>query len=71
MLGPSFGYHTLGRKSTFEELFFELRLGNFDLHSLVYLLSVPAPVVGVVLDCRGEKGIDEGGLSQARLASDL
>lgn len=32
---------------------------------------MPSLVIGVVLDSGGEKGIDECGLSQARLASNL
>jgi hypothetical protein len=32
---------------------------------------VSALVIGVVLDGGGEEGVDEGGLAQARLASNL
>jgi len=35
------------------------------------LLVVSALVVGVVLDGGGEEGVDEGGLSEARFASNL
>ena len=37
-------------ESDFEELLFQLRLGDLDLHRLVDLLGVAAAVVGVVLD---------------------
>jgi hypothetical protein len=58
-------------KHTLEELLLELSLGDLDLDSLVDLLIVSAFVVGVVLDRSGEECIDECGLSQARLASNL
>lgn len=32
---------------------------------------MPSTVVGVVLDGRGEEGIDESGLAESRLTSDL
>lgn len=56
---------------TLEELLLQLGLGNLNLYSLVDLLLVTALVVGIVLDGGGEEGVDEGGLSQARLASNL
>jgi len=59
------------RKLTLEELLLQLSLGNLDLYGLVDLLLVPALVVGIVLDRSGEKGVDEGRLAQARLASNL
>ena len=46
-------------------------LGDLNLHGLVDLLLVTLLMVGVVLDGGGEEGVDEGGLSQARLASNL
>jgi hypothetical protein len=58
------------RALTLEELLLELGLGDLDLDSLVDLLCVTAAVVGVVLDGGGEEGVDEGGLAEARLASD-
>jgi hypothetical protein len=57
------------RALTLEELLLELGLGDLDLDGLVDLLCVAAAVVGVVLDGGGEKGVDEGGLAEARLAS--
>jgi len=57
------------RKADLEELLLELGLGDLDLDGLVDLLCVTAAVVGVVLDGGGEKGVDEGGLAEARLAS--
>ena len=56
---------------TLEELLLQLSLGNLDLDSLVDLLLVPALVVGVVLDRGGEERVDEGGLAQPGLASNL
>lgn len=56
---------------TFEELLLELRLCDLDLDGLVDLLVVAALVVCVVFDRRGEEGVDECGLSEARLASNL
>lgn len=56
---------------TLEELLLELGLGDFNLDRLVDLLLVSALVVGVVLDGRGEEGVDEGRLAQTRLASNL
>lgn len=60
-----------GRQHTLEKLLLELGLGDLDLDGLVDLLLVSALVVGIVLDGGGEKGVDEGRLSQAGLASDL
>jgi hypothetical protein len=54
---------------TLEELLLQLGLGDLDFDSLVNLLRMTAAVVGVVLDGGGEEGVDEGSLSQARLAS--
>jgi hypothetical protein len=56
-------------QSDLEELLLKLGLGNLNLDGLVDLLLVAALVVGIVLDGGGEKGVDEGGLSEARLAS--
>lgn len=60
-----------GESLTFEELLLQLRLGDFDFHRSVNLLLVTALVVGVVLDGGREQGIDERGLSQSRLSSNL
>jgi hypothetical protein len=57
------------RALTLEELLLQLGLGDLDFDSLVNLLGMTAAVVRVVLDGGGEEGVDEGGLSQARLAS--
>lgn len=54
-----------------EELLLELSLCDFDFDSLVHLLVVSSLVVGVILDGGGEEGVDEGGLSEARLAGNL
>ena len=54
---------------TLEELLLELSLCDLNLNSLVNLLMVSSLVVGVVLDGRREKRIDECGLAQARFAS--
>ena len=56
---------------TLEELLLKLSLGNLNLDSLVDLLLVALLVVGIVLDGGGEEGVDECGLAQARLASNL
>lgn len=56
---------------TFEELLLELSLGDLNLNRLVHLLMVSSLVVGIVLDGGGEEGIDEGSLSETRLASNL
>jgi len=58
-------------KRTLEELLLQLSLCDLDLHGLVNLLGMSSLVVCVVLDCSGEKRIDEGRLSQSRLASHL
>ena len=58
-------------RHTLEELLLQLSLGDFDLNSLVHLLLVALLVVGIVLDGGGEQCVDEGCLSQSRLASDL
>jgi hypothetical protein len=46
-------------------------LGDLNLDSLVHLLVVSSLVVGIVLDGGGEEGVDEGSLSETRLASNL
>lgn len=56
-------------QANLEELLLKLGLGDLDLNSFVNLLGVASAVVGVVLDRRAEECVDEGGLSQARLAS--
>ena len=56
---------------TLEKLLLKLSLCDLNLDSLVHLLCVSALVVGVVLDCRGEEGVDEGSLSESRFASNL
>ena len=56
---------------TLEELLLKLSLGDLNLNGLVDLLLVAALVVGIVLDRGREESVDEGGLSKARLASNL
>jgi hypothetical protein len=56
---------------TLEELLLELSLGDLNLNRLVHLLVVSSLVVGIVLDGGGEEGVDEGSLSETRLASNL
>ena len=56
---------------TLEELLLQLGLGDLDLDGLVDLLLVAALVVGIVLDGGGEQRVDEGGLSESRLAGNL
>lgn len=56
---------------TLEELLLELSLCDFDLDGLVDLLLVAPLMVGIVLDGRGEQRVDEGGLAEAGLASNL
>jgi hypothetical protein len=56
---------------TLEKLLLKLSLGNFNLNGFVDLLLVSSFVVGIVLDGGGEQGVDEGRLSQTRLASNL
>jgi hypothetical protein len=56
---------------TLEELLLKLGLGDLNLDGLVHLLVVSSLVVGVVLDGGGEEGVDEGRLSETRLASNL
>jgi len=56
---------------TLEELLFKLSLGDLDLDGLVDLLLVSLLVVRVVLDGRGKEGVDECGLAQPGLASNL
>lgn len=59
------------QKHTLEELLLQLSLCNLDLDGLVDLLLVSPLVVGIILDGRGEKGVDEGRLAEARFASNL
>lgn len=56
---------------TLEKLLFKLSLCDLNLDRLVHLLHVAALVVGIVLDGGREKRVDEGRLSEARLASNL
>lgn len=56
---------------TLEEFLLQLSLGNFNLDSLVDLLLVSAFVVGIVLDGGRKESVDKGGLSKARLSSNL
>ena len=56
---------------TLEELLLQLGLCDLDFDSLVNLLCVSALVVGIVLNCGREKGVDEGRLSESRFASNL
>jgi len=56
---------------TLEELLLQLGLGDLNLDRLVDLLLVAALVVGIVLDGGGEERVDEGCLSESRLASNL
>ena len=56
---------------TLEELLLEFGLCDLDLDSLVHLLVVSSLVVGIVLDGGGEERVDEGSLSETRLASNL
>lgn len=56
---------------TFEELLLQLSLGDLDLDGLINLLGVALLVVGIVLDGGREQSVDECGLSQSRLSSNL
>lgn len=56
---------------TLEELLFQLSFCDLNLNGLVDLLRVPSSVVCIVLDCGGEECVDEGGLAESGLASDL
>lgn len=56
---------------TLEELLLKFSLGNLNLDRLVNLLGMAPLVVCIVFDGGREEGVDEGGLSQARLASNL
>lgn len=56
---------------TLEKFLLELGLGNLNLDSFINLLVVAALVVGVVFDGGREECVDEGRLSEARLASNL
>lgn len=69
--GELSGVRSSGHVHTLEELLLQLGLGDLDLDGLVDLLLVAALVVCIVLDGGGEEGVDEGGLAQARLASNL
>lgn len=59
------------RVCTLKELLLELGLCDLNLDGLVHLLVVSSLVVGIVLDGGGEEGVDEGRLSEPRLASNL
>jgi hypothetical protein len=59
------------RWCTLKELLLELGLGDLNLDRLVHLLVVSSLVVGIVLDGGGEERVDEGCLSEARLAGNL
>ena len=56
---------------TLEELLLKLGFGDLNLDSFVDLLCVTALVIGVVLDGGGEEGVDECGLSESGLSSNL
>ena len=56
---------------TFEEFLFQLGFRDLNFNCLVHLLRVSALMVCIVLDRGGEEGIDEGRLSQSRLARNL
>ena len=56
---------------TFEELLFQLRLCDLDLHGLVHLLRMAASMICVILDRCREECVDEGSFSQTRFASNL
>ena len=56
---------TISKPHTFEELLFQLSLGDFDLDGLVHLLRMTSLVVGVILDCGREEGVDECSLAQS------
>tara|TARA_R110002003_G_scaffold145_8_gene13412 strand:+ start:30802 stop:31539 length:738 start_codon:yes stop_codon:yes gene_type:complete len=56
---------------TLEELLLQLGLGDLNFDGLVHLLVVSSLVVGIVLDGCGEERVDEGRLSEARLAGNL
>ena len=58
-------------RGTLEKLLLELGLGDLNLDGLVHLLVVSSLVVGIVLDGSREEGVDEGGLSETRLARNL
>lgn len=71
MSKPVWLMRILHKKRTFEELLFKFCFGDFNLHGLIYLLSVTSPVVCIVLYGCGEQRVDESSFPQARLASDL
>jgi len=56
---------------TLEKLLLQLRLCDLDLDGLVDLLRMSPLVVLVVLDGGGKESVDERGLAQAGLTSDL
>lgn len=58
-------------RPTLEELLLQFSLRDLDLDGLVDLLLMSPLVVGIVLDGRGEEGVDEGRLAEARFASNL
>jgi hypothetical protein len=61
----------LATQRTLEELLLELSFGDLNLDRLVHLLVVSSLVVGIVFDGGGEERVDEGRLSETRLASNL
>lgn len=56
---------------TLEEFLLQLSLCNLDLNGLINLLRMATLVIGIVLDSRREKGVNECGLSQSRFSSNL
>ena len=53
-----------GAVPTLEELLLELGFCDLNLDSFIDLLGMSSLVVGVVLDCGGEEGVDESRLSE-------
>lgn len=57
---------------TFEKLFFQLCLCDFNLDSLVNLLLVSlVRMICIVFDGCREEGVDKGSLAETRLARNL
>ena len=56
---------------TLEELLFQLSFGDLNLNRLIDLLIVTTLVVRIILDGGGEESVDEGRLSETRLARNL
>lgn len=50
---------------TFEELFLQFCFSDFYFNSLVYLLCMAAPMIGIVLDSGRKQSVDKGRLPQA------